>query len=85
MKIKKPSYSKNFKIFSTNSYSSNKIGKEGCFERIVSRFGKDKSYTCIGSTGDNEHGARRQKIPFWPVLNHGDAASLVEVVNKRFL
>uniref|UniRef100_A0A8C3A6S2 Eyes absent homolog n=1 Tax=Cyclopterus lumpus TaxID=8103 RepID=A0A8C3A6S2_CYCLU len=38
-----------------NIYSATKIGKESCFERIVSRFGTNITYVVIGDGKDEEH------------------------------
>ncbi|GAB1294973.1 Eyes absent homolog [Apodemus speciosus] len=38
-----------------NIYSATKIGKESCFERIVSRFGTNITYVVIGDGRDEEH------------------------------
>uniref|UniRef100_A0AAY5EAQ6 Eyes absent homolog n=1 Tax=Electrophorus electricus TaxID=8005 RepID=A0AAY5EAQ6_ELEEL len=40
-----------------NIYSATKIGKESCFERIVSRFGTNITYVVIGDGRDEEHAA----------------------------
>ncbi|XP_023275895.1 eyes absent homolog 4 isoform X1 [Seriola lalandi dorsalis] len=40
-----------------NIYSATKIGKESCFERIVSRFGTNITYVVIGDGKDEEHSA----------------------------
>ncbi|XP_050015443.1 eyes absent homolog 4 isoform X5 [Alexandromys fortis] len=47
-----------------NIYSATKIGKDSCFERIVSRFGTNITYVVIGDGRDEEHAAK-QKIPHW--------------------
>uniref|UniRef100_A0A671S606 Eyes absent homolog n=1 Tax=Sinocyclocheilus anshuiensis TaxID=1608454 RepID=A0A671S606_9TELE len=44
-----------------NIYSATKIGKESCFERIVSRFGTNISYVVIGDGRDEEHAASQVK------------------------
>uniref|UniRef100_A0A3B5AR27 Eyes absent homolog n=1 Tax=Stegastes partitus TaxID=144197 RepID=A0A3B5AR27_9TELE len=40
-----------------NIYSATKIGKESCFERIVSRFGTNITYVVVGDGKDEEHAA----------------------------
>ncbi|KAM9782875.1 protein phosphatase EYA4 isoform 1-T2 [Neosynchiropus ocellatus] len=40
-----------------NIYSATKIGKESCFERIVSRFGTNVTYVVVGDGKDEEHAA----------------------------
>ncbi|XP_060046410.1 eyes absent homolog 4 isoform X15 [Erinaceus europaeus] len=42
-----------------NIYSATKIGKESCFERIVSRFGTNITYVVIGDGRDEEHAANQ--------------------------
>ncbi|NXS07066.1 EYA3 protein, partial [Neodrepanis coruscans] len=42
-----------------NIYSATKIGKESCFERIVSRFGKKVTYVVIGDGRDEEVAAKQ--------------------------
>uniref|UniRef100_A0A673MV64 Eyes absent homolog n=1 Tax=Sinocyclocheilus rhinocerous TaxID=307959 RepID=A0A673MV64_9TELE len=44
-----------------NIYSATKIGKESCFERIVSRFGTNITYVVIGDGRDEEHAASQVK------------------------
>uniref|UniRef100_A0A8C0M9V2 Eyes absent homolog n=1 Tax=Canis lupus familiaris TaxID=9615 RepID=A0A8C0M9V2_CANLF len=45
-----------------NIYSATKIGKESCFERIVSRFGTNITYVVIGDGRDEEHAANQTII-----------------------
>ncbi|KAF5892416.1 eyes absent 3 isoform X1, partial [Clarias magur] len=42
-----------------NIYSATKIGKESCFERIVSRFGKKVTYVVIGDGREEEFAAKQ--------------------------
>nr|CAD7424519.1 unnamed protein product [Timema monikensis] len=44
-----------------NIYSATKIGKESCFERIVSRFGRKCTYVVVGD-GQDEEAAAKQVI-----------------------
>ncbi|XP_062960506.1 eyes absent homolog 3 isoform X3 [Cynocephalus volans] len=46
-----------------NIYSATKIGKESCFERIVSRFGKKVTYVVIGDGRDEEIAAKQHPVP----------------------
>uniref|UniRef100_A0A672FJ73 Eyes absent homolog n=1 Tax=Salarias fasciatus TaxID=181472 RepID=A0A672FJ73_SALFA len=46
-----------------NIYSATKIGKESCFERIVSRFGTNITYVVIGDGKDEEHAASQVNKP----------------------
>lgn len=55
-----------------NIYSATKIGKESCFERIVSRFGKKVTYVVIGDGRDEEIAAKQvtEKEKFCYVVVH---------------
>ncbi|XP_077497402.1 eya transcriptional coactivator and phosphatase 2 isoform X2 [Amblyomma americanum] len=57
-------------------YSATKIGKESCFERIVSRFGKKCTYVVVGDGKDEEAAAKQMGFPFWRVSSHSDLAAL---------
>uniref|UniRef100_A0A7N6B9D2 Eyes absent homolog n=1 Tax=Anabas testudineus TaxID=64144 RepID=A0A7N6B9D2_ANATE len=46
-----------------NIYSATKIGKESCFERIISRFGKKVTYVVIGDGRDEEFAAKQDYLP----------------------
>uniref|UniRef100_A0A6Q2XDW7 Eyes absent homolog n=1 Tax=Esox lucius TaxID=8010 RepID=A0A6Q2XDW7_ESOLU len=46
-----------------NIYSATKIGKDSCFERIVSRFGTNITYVVVGDGRDEEHAASQVKSP----------------------
>nr|CAD7408179.1 unnamed protein product [Timema cristinae] len=43
-----------------NIYSATKIGKESCFERIVSRFGRKCTYVVVGDGQDEEAAAKQR-------------------------
>ncbi|KAL2080467.1 hypothetical protein ACEWY4_024260 [Coilia grayii] len=68
-----------------NIYSATKIGKESCFERIVSRFGKKVTYVVIGDGRDEEFAAKQHNMPFWRVSAHGDLVSLHQALELDFL
>ncbi|XP_069751330.1 eyes absent homolog 3-like isoform X2 [Narcine bancroftii] len=68
-----------------NIYSATKIGKESCFERIVSRFGKKVTYVVIGDGRDEEYAAKQHNMPFWRILNHGDLMSLHQALEMDYL
>ncbi|XP_023234776.1 eyes absent homolog 2-like isoform X3 [Centruroides sculpturatus] len=59
-----------------NVYSATKIGKESCFERIVTRFGRKCTYVVIGDGRDEELAAKQMNFPFWRVSSHSDLAAL---------
>ena len=49
-------------------YSSDNLldtGKESCFERIVSRFGRKCTYVVIGDGRDEETAAKQVSINYW--------------------
>ncbi|NXC64026.1 EYA3 protein, partial [Aleadryas rufinucha] len=68
-----------------NIYSATKIGKEFCFERIVSRFGKKVTYVVIGDGRDEEVAAKQHNMPFWRITNHADLVSLHQALELDFL
>uniref|UniRef100_H3C5Y9 Eyes absent homolog n=1 Tax=Tetraodon nigroviridis TaxID=99883 RepID=H3C5Y9_TETNG len=69
-----------------NIYSATKIGgKESCFERIVSRFGKKVTYVVIGDGRDEEFAAKQHNMPFWRISAHGDLVSLHQALELDFL
>ncbi|KAM8882818.1 eyes absent homolog 3 isoform X3 [Synchiropus splendidus] len=68
-----------------NIYSATKIGKESCFERIISRFGKKVTYVVIGDGRDEELAAKRHNMPFWRITTHGDLMSLHQALELDFL
>ncbi|XP_020562907.1 eyes absent homolog 3 isoform X2 [Oryzias latipes] len=68
-----------------NIYSATKIGKESCFERIVSRFGKKVTYVVIGDGRDEEFAAKQHNMPFWRISAHGDLTSLHQALELDFL
>ncbi|ODN03817.1 Eyes absent 1 [Orchesella cincta] len=47
-----------------NIYSATKTGKDTCFERIVSRFGRKCTYVVIGDGRDEEHAAKQVHFYF---------------------
>ncbi|XP_053563096.1 eyes absent homolog 3 isoform X1 [Bombina bombina] len=68
-----------------NIYSATKIGKESCFERIVTRFGKKVTYVVIGDGRDEEMAAKQHNMPFWRITNHNDLISLHQALELDFL
>uniref|UniRef100_A0A3Q1AN97 Eyes absent homolog n=1 Tax=Amphiprion ocellaris TaxID=80972 RepID=A0A3Q1AN97_AMPOC len=68
-----------------NIFSATKIGKESCFERIVSRFGKKVTYVVIGDGRDEEFAAKQHNMPFWRISTHGDLVSLHQALELDFL
>ncbi|XP_016359307.1 eyes absent homolog 4-like isoform X8 [Sinocyclocheilus anshuiensis] len=68
-----------------NIYSATKIGKESCFERIVSRFGTNISYVVIGDGRDEEHAASQHNMPFWRISSHSDLLALHQALEFEYL
>ncbi|XP_042295596.1 eyes absent homolog 3 isoform X3 [Sceloporus undulatus] len=61
------------------------LGKESCFERIVTRFGKKVTYVVIGDGRDEEMAAKQHNMPFWRITNHADLVSLHQALELDFL
>ncbi|XP_018585928.1 protein phosphatase EYA4 isoform X4 [Scleropages formosus] len=68
-----------------NIYSATKIGKESCFERIVSRFGANVTYVVIGDGRDEEHAATQHNMPFWRISSHSDLLALHQALELEYL
>ncbi|RZF33291.1 hypothetical protein LSTR_LSTR007636 [Laodelphax striatellus] len=68
-----------------NVYSATKIGKESCFERIVSRFGRKCTYVVVGDGQDEENAAKQLNFPFWPISSHSDLIALYNACDMAFL
>ncbi|XP_025111355.1 eyes absent homolog 1-like [Pomacea canaliculata] len=68
-----------------NIYSATKIGKESCFERIVSRFGRKCTYVVVGDGRDEESAAKQMNWPFWRISNHSDLAALHHALDLSYL
>uniref|UniRef100_A0A1B6EB38 Eyes absent homolog n=1 Tax=Clastoptera arizonana TaxID=38151 RepID=A0A1B6EB38_9HEMI len=68
-----------------NIYSATKIGKESCFGRIVSRFGRTCTYVVVGDGQDEEAAAKQLNFPFWRISTHSDLAALYNALDMGFL
>ncbi|XP_030641922.1 protein phosphatase EYA4 isoform X3 [Chanos chanos] len=68
-----------------NIYSATKIGKESCFERIVSRFGTQITYVVIGDGRDEEYAASQHNMPFWRISSHSDLLALHQALEFEYL
>ncbi|XP_012946346.1 eyes absent homolog 4 [Aplysia californica] len=68
-----------------NIYSATKIGKESCFERIVSRFGRKCTYVVVGDGRDEESASKQMNWPFWRISNHSDLAALHHALDLSYL
>lgn len=68
-----------------NIYSATKIGKESCFERIVTRFGRKCTYVVIGDGQDEESAAKALNFPFWRISGHSEIAALYNALDMDFL
>ncbi|VDP54850.1 unnamed protein product [Schistosoma mattheei] len=53
-------YGNSFQI--ENIYSATKVGKENCFERIASRFGRKCTYVVIGDGKEEEDAAKQVNL-----------------------
>lgn len=61
------------------------IGKESCFERIVTRFGRKCTYVVIGDGQDEETAAKALNFPFWRITSHSEIAALYNALDMDFL
>ncbi|XP_066990956.1 eyes absent homolog 2 [Anabrus simplex] len=68
-----------------NIYSATKIGKESCFERVVSRFGRKCTYVVVGDGQDEEAAAKQLNFPFWRIQSHSDTIALYNALDMGFL
>lgn len=68
-----------------NIYSATKIGKESCFERIVTRFGRKCTYVVIGDGPDEEAAAKALNFPFWRINSHSEIGALYNALDLDFL
>jgi eyes absent homolog 1 len=68
-----------------NVYSATKIGKESCFERIASRYGRKCTYVVIGDRQEEETSAKQMNWPFWRISEHRDLAALQHALELEFL
>uniref|UniRef100_A0A3P8XMJ9 Eyes absent homolog n=1 Tax=Esox lucius TaxID=8010 RepID=A0A3P8XMJ9_ESOLU len=68
-----------------NIYSATKIGKDSCFERIVSRFGTNITYVVVGDGRDEEHAASQHNMPFWRISSHSDLLALHQALEFEYL
>lgn len=60
-------------------------GKETCFERIVTRFGRKSTYVVIGDGQDEEVAAKNLTFPFWRISSHSDIKALYTALDMSFL
>lgn len=68
-----------------NVYSAAKIGKENCFERIRSRFGRKCTYVVIGDGAEEDQAAKQMAWPFWRISNHSDLTALHHALDLGYL
>ncbi|CAF3344723.1 unnamed protein product [Rotaria sp. Silwood1] len=68
-----------------NIYSATKIGKESCFERIHTRFGRKPTYVVVGDGRDEELAAKQLGWPFWRVSEHQNLTALIHALEWQFL
>uniref|UniRef100_A0A3P8ZKW3 Eyes absent homolog n=1 Tax=Esox lucius TaxID=8010 RepID=A0A3P8ZKW3_ESOLU len=68
-----------------NIYSATKIGKEGCFERIMQRYGRKVVYVVIGDGVEEEQAALKHNMPFWRISSHSDLLALHQALEFEYL
>ncbi|XP_055330585.1 eyes absent homolog 1-like [Paramacrobiotus metropolitanus] len=68
-----------------NVYSSAKVGKETCFERILNRFGRKCTYVVVGSGHEEETAAKQMNFPFWRVECFNHLVALRHAINEQHL
>lgn len=68
-----------------NIYSAAKAGKDSCFERIASRFGRKCTYVVVGDGRDEELAAKQLNWPFWRVSAHSDLVALHHALDLAYL
>ncbi|KAL7644359.1 UNVERIFIED_CONTAM: hypothetical protein RMT77_005186 [Armadillidium vulgare] len=64
-----------------NVYSATKVGKESCFERISSRFGRKPVYVVVGDGQDEIAAAKQMDFPFWRIRAHQDFVNLYKALS----
>lgn len=60
-------------------------GKENCFGRVVTRFGRRCTYVVIGHDSDEENAARAHNFPFWRIEQLSDTHALYKALDMGFL
>ncbi|XP_075923420.1 protein phosphatase EYA1-like isoform X8 [Petromyzon marinus] len=68
-----------------NIYSATKIGKENCFERIMSRFGRKVVYVVVGDGVEEEQASKKHNMPFWRISSHSDLMALHHALELEYL
>jgi len=68
-----------------NVYSATKIGKEACFERIMSKFGRKSTYVVVGDGKDEEVAAKTMNFPFWRISAHSDLIAFYNALDMGFM
>ncbi|CAM9706189.1 unnamed protein product [Lampetra planeri] len=68
-----------------NIFSATKMGKESCFERIVSHYGRKVIYVVIGDGVEEEQVAKKLHMPFWKISSHSDLVALHQALEMDYL
>ncbi|CAH8614558.1 unnamed protein product [Heterobilharzia americana] len=76
-------YGNSFRI--ENIYSATKVGKENCFERISTRFGRKCTYVVIGDGKEEEEASKQFHWPFWRISTHSDLVALNHALDLGYL
>lgn len=73
-------------VFSAeNVYSSSRIGKEACLERVINRFGGKTTFVVLGKSGEDEEAAKNLDLPFWKVETEKDFANLKVAMDMQLI
>ncbi|OQR66646.1 developmental protein eyes absent-like [Tropilaelaps mercedesae] len=59
-----------------NVYSSHRIGKQSCFDRVLAKFGKKCTYIVVGGSKEDESSSKALNLPFWRINQHSDLEAL---------
>lgn len=73
------------KMFVLTNCNLQSTGKESCFERIVTRFGRKSTYVVVGDGQDEETAAKNLNFPFWRISSHSDIRALHTALDMGFL
>ena len=78
-------HSNDYLYFQINYQLFSFSGKESCFERIVTRFGRKSTYVVVGDGADEEKASKNLNFPFWRISSHKDIKALYTALDMGFL